>query len=225
MDREQAADGNLVYLTKDRDVWIDKKKNQVVMKGKIAVREGNLEMFACPQGTKEHESIVAVATKAFPVHAALIALGAKPGSPSKFADNKFTPASGTEIDVLVRWKDDDQKQHEARGQDWIRNMKTGKPLEAGWVFGGSVFRMDPETKEKYYYADGGDFICVANFPTAMMDLPFESPKDWSAHVFEPFTEHIPAHGTDVELILSPHPEKAKTDDHGKTPEKSDRPTP
>ena len=56
-------------------------------------------------------------------------------------------------------------------------MKTGKALEYPWVLGGSVFREDPDTKEKYFYADSGDFICVANFPTAMLDLPIESPKD------------------------------------------------
>src|SRR5205814_1960643 len=67
-EHEQSADGNIVYLTKQHDAWIDKKHKQVVMQGKIAVREGNLEMFACPQGTKEHESIVATAAKAFPAH-------------------------------------------------------------------------------------------------------------------------------------------------------------
>ena len=84
-------DGNLVYYTKRNDVWVDKKNKQVVMQGKIAVREGNLEMFACPQGTKEHESIVATSSKAFPVFVALLALGAKPGHPSKYADGKLLP--------------------------------------------------------------------------------------------------------------------------------------
>ncbi len=222
---ETSADGNIVYLNKEHNVWIDKKNKQVVMKGKIAVREGNLEMLACPQGTKEHESIVAVETRAFPVHAALIALGAKMGHPSKFADDKFTPASGSEIDVRIRWKGDDGKEHEARGQDWIRNMKTGKALEYPWVFGGGIIRVDPDTKEQNYSAEGGDFICVANFPTAMMDLPIESPRDWSAHVFEPFTEHIPPRDTSVELILSPKPEKEKSDDRPKPSDQLPHPTP
>jgi hypothetical protein len=222
---ETAADGNIVYLNKEHNVWIDKKNKQVVMKGKIAVREGNLEMLACPAGTKEHESIVAVETRAFPVHAALIALGAKVGHPSKFADDKFTPASGSEIDIRIRWKGDDGKDHEARGQDWIRNMKTGKSLEYPWVFGGGIIRVDPDTKEQNYSAEGGDFICVANFPTAMMDLPIESPRDWSAHVFEPFTEHIPPRDTSVELILSPKPDKEKSDDHPKSPDQLPHPTP
>src|SRR6266403_362728 len=43
------ADKNIVYLTEERDVWVDKSHKWIVMKGKITVREGNLEMFACPQ--------------------------------------------------------------------------------------------------------------------------------------------------------------------------------
>jgi hypothetical protein len=215
-EEEKKGDPNIVYFNPQHDLWLDKANKQVVMKGKIAVREGNLEMFACPQGTKEHESIVAVSTKALPVHAALLAAGAKPGHPAKFGDT-FTPASGTEIEVLVRWTDEKGAKQQARGQDWIRNMKTGKPLEYPWVFGGSGFQTDPDTGEKYYYADAGDFICVANFPTAMLDLPIESPKAWEEHLFEPFTEHIPARATDVELVLTPKSDQAPAKDDPKQP--------
>jgi hypothetical protein len=203
-----AADANgIVYLSPQHDLWIDKKMHAVAMTGKIAVRQGNLEMLACPQGTKEHESIVAVATKAAPVHAALLFLGAKPGHPSKF-DDKFHPASGPEVQVLIRWTDTKGEKHEADGRTWIRNVKTGKSLEYPWVFGGSGFQVDPDTHEKYYNADGGDFICVANFPTAMMDLPIESPKAWEEHLFEPFTDRIPPKDTAVELVLIPKLDKS-----------------
>jgi hypothetical protein len=209
------ADANIVYLSLEHDLWVDKKQNEVVMKGKIAVREGNLEMLACPEGTKEHESIVAVSTKARPVHAALLARGAKEGHPSRYDSKtqKFTPASGSEIEVFIRWTDDKGK-HEARGQDWIRNIKTHKALEYPWVLGGSILRAD-DNGETFYEADYGDFICVANFPTAMMDLPIDSPKAWEDHLFEPYTERIPPRGTAVELALKPKPEKAPTD--GKPP--------
>ena len=212
-----AGDANIVYLTKEHDLWIDKKQHEVVMKGKIAVREGNLEMLACPEGTKEHESIVAVSTKARPVHAALLALGAKVGHPSRYDSKtaKFTPASGSEIGVFIRWTDDKGK-HEARGQDWIRNIKTHKALEYPWVFGGSILRVE-DNGEKYYEADYGDFICVANFPTAMMDLPIDSPKAWEDHLFEPFTERIPPKGTAVELVLKPKLEKGPADSKTEAP--------
>jgi hypothetical protein len=202
-----AGDKNIVYLTEERDVWINKQDKQVVMKGKIAVREGNLEMFACPQQSKEYESIIAVAArKVENVHAALLALGAKPGHPAKY-DTQFHPPTGSQIEVTVRWTDKEGKQHEARGQDWIRNLKTGKPLEYQWVFAGSRFQENSETGEKRYSANDGDFISVVNFADSMLDLAFESPKDWSEHVFEPFTDRIPPKGTDVEVVLTPKPDK------------------
>ena len=212
--RPAAADGksenddmNIVYLTKDRDLWIDKKQKQIVMKGIVAVREGNLEMFACPQQSKEYESIVAVAPRDMAaVHAALLALGAKPGHPAKF-NEKFIPADGTQIDVAVRWTDKEGKKHESPAQDWVRNMKTGKALEYLWVFAGSGFFVDPDSKEQRYLANDGDFICVVNFSDAMLDLSIESPKAWSEHVFEPFTQRIPPKGTEVELVLTPKIEK------------------
>ena len=119
----------------------------------------------------------------------------------------MTPASGTEIEVFIRWTDDKGK-HEARGQDWIRNIKTHKALEYPWVFGGSILVAN-DNGTKYYEADGGDFICVSNFPDSMMDLPIDSPKAWADHLFEPFTDRIPPKGTAVELVLKPKLEKAK----------------
>ena len=208
-----AADANgIVYLDKDKHLWIDKNKHLVGMTGKVAVRQGNLEMLACPAGTKDYESIVAVDTKAAPVHAALLAVGAKAGHPMRWDDKaqKLYPAAGTEVQVLIRWTDKNDKQQEADGRSWVRNMKTGKELEYPWVFGGSGFQKNPETGEQYYDADGGDFICVANFPTAMMDLPIDSPKAWEDHLFEPFTDRLPPKGTKVELLLVPKLDK-KTD--------------
>ncbi len=48
----------------DGKVWLDTKNKRVVLEGEVCLREGQLEMFACLKGTKEHESIVAVPTKA-----------------------------------------------------------------------------------------------------------------------------------------------------------------
>ena len=56
-------------------------------------------------------------------------------------------------------------------------MKTKKAMTYPWVFAGSEFYVDEETKKTYYMAEAGDFICVSNFPDAMMDLPIESTSD------------------------------------------------
>jgi hypothetical protein len=51
-------------------------------------------------------------------------------------------------------------------------------------------------------ADGGDFLCVSNFPTAMLDVPVSSSAKGSL-LFQAFTERIPREKTKVRLVLIP----------------------
>ncbi len=192
-------------LQPDADVWIDPKNKRVVMDGVVCLRAGTLEMLACIKGTKEHESILAIDTKAYPVHAALLAVGAKAGSPVRFQP-KYEPATGTPVDITLVWKDEQGKEHHARAQDWIRNLRTRKPFEYSWVFAGSGFFED-EDGQKHYLAEGGDFICVSNFPGAMLDVPVESSQGTADLLFEAYTEHIPPRGTKVRMVLTPRLEK------------------
>jgi hypothetical protein len=189
-------------LMKDYDVWIDPAHKRIVVDGSVCLREGQLEMFACPRGTKEHESIVAVDTLAYAVHAGLLAVGAEAGTPVQYQP-AYKPATGTEVDVQVVWRDKNGNVHRNRAQDWIRNIKTGKPMEHPWVFAGSGFWQDKTTGTKSYLAESGDFICVSNFPSAMLDLPVESSQSNEELLYEAFTEHIPPIGTRVRLVLTP----------------------
>jgi hypothetical protein len=63
-------------------------------------------------------------------------------------------------------------------------------------------RFDPKAPP-IYAANDGDVICVANFESAMMDLPIASSADNDALDFEAFTERIPPEGTSVVVILEP----------------------
>ena len=69
------------------------------------------------------------------------------------------------------------------------------PLDVDWVFAGSIFTPDPfDTKAPpLYAANDGDVICLANFETAMLDLPILSSKDVGGGdlVFEAWTDRIP----------------------------------
>jgi hypothetical protein len=188
-------------LVPDQDVWIDVANHRVVLDGTICLREGQLEMFACPKGTKEHESVVAVETKMYVVHAALLAVGAQPGKPVEFQPT-YKSATGAEIEVGLIWNDTDGV-HRERAQNWVRNIRTGKPLEYPWVFAGSGFWVDETTGEKSYLAESGDFICVSNFPSAMLDLPVESSQANENLVYQAYTERIPPLGTRVRLVLTP----------------------
>jgi len=192
----------IIRMTKDYDLWIDPKRKLVIVDGQVCLREGQLEMFACPRGSKEHESIVSVNSKAQYVHAALMAVGAQPGKPVSF-DPSYRPASGPVVDVYVLWEDEAGKKNRVRAQQWIKDVKTEREMSHPWVFAGSALWTDETTEQQYYQADGGDFICVSNFPTAMLDLPVASSQDNQDLLFTAWTERIPPLGTKVRLVLVP----------------------
>lgn len=189
-------------LAPDANVWIDLPNKQLVLGGEVALRRGPLELLACLKNSKEHEAVFAVQTKAYVVHAGLLAIGAKSGNPAKFVP-EYTPARGTEIEILVEWTDADGKKQKKDAREFVKNAKTGKAMEFPWVFGGSGFWTDPADGKRYYQAEDGDLICISNFPSAMLDVPVESSNANSALLFEAFTENIPPAKTQVLIYLKP----------------------
>lgn len=78
-----------------------------------------------------------------------------------------------------------------------------REMEADWVFAGSAFVRDEETKQEFYLAEEGDLICVANFPSATIDVAIQSSADAGGLMFEAWTEHIPPKGTPVTIEIIP----------------------
>jgi hypothetical protein len=203
----------LKRLSPESSVWVDTKNKHVVIDGEVCLTRGQLEMFACPRDTKEHESVVSIHGKAYIVHAALLAVGAEVGKPVQF-DPQYVPASGTRIDIHCFWTDKQGNKKQAPAQQWIRNLKTKKAMEYHWVFAGSGFWTDENTGKKHYLGDAGDFICVSNFPSATLDLPVKSSQDNDNLLFEAFTENIPPRGTKVTIVLVPRLEKSAATNAG-----------
>ena len=195
-------------------LWVDVKRKRIYLNGYVALRDGPLEMFACGVGTKEHESVVAVLPKASQVHAALLAIGASPGTPVKF-DPKFVPATGQRIRVWVAWRDDQHKFRCVDARRWIRD-DSDQPMNVDWVFAGSSEWTDPRDNITYYQADGGDMICVSNFSTAMMDVPELSSAEGDDLIYRPNTPEIPSRYTPVRLILVPIPIPPETSTDAET---------
>jgi hypothetical protein len=189
-----------------KNVWLDNENKRVGMKAKVVLREGALEMLVCLKHTKEHESILAVDAPATLVHTQLVLAGAVPGKPVQFFPD-YRPATGQEIEIELEWKDENGKTHHALAQEWVKNHATGKQLEYPWIFGGSQFAPDG-----YYLAESGDLICVANFPSATLDLPVQSTDSDAQLLFEAFTDRIPPLGTEVTVYLKPVKKEANPPD-------------
>jgi hypothetical protein len=212
-------------LSPRHPVWVDLKDKSVIVDGQISLTKGMLEMFACTRNTKEHESIVSADTKAFLVHTGLLTVGAEAGHPARFQP-KYEPPEGTEIEIVIQWKDDKGKMRSVRAQDWIRDIRTQKPMTYPFVFGGSMFWKDPETGKQHYQAEGGDFVCVSNFGTAMIDIPIKSSQSNEDLGFEAFTERIPPLGAPVRMVFKPKlkAEKEKKGEGGVPKAEGTKPT-
>ena len=256
-------------LNKAGTVLLDVKGKKLLLKSEVVLREGLLEMLVCLKGSKEHESILSVDTKAQIIHAGLLALGAKVGSPVRWQP-EFQAATGQPIDIFFTWTDEDGKLHRDTAQSWVRHatrryfvekldpppagfklpadtdlkwdernrellwyghmseaqrdevLKISKdakfqkaiqsfykntqirPMDANWVFAGSYFQTDEKTGEKFYQAESGDLICVANFASATLDISATSSATNDDLMFEAYTERIPPAGTKVTIELVPN---------------------
>lgn len=116
---QEQAEPILVPLNKEGTVLIDKENRRLLLKTKVCLREGVLEMLLCPKQTKEHESILTIDAQASVIHAGLLALGAEQGRPVSFVP-EFRPPEGQRIEIFVSWEDQDGKKHRRRAQEWVR---------------------------------------------------------------------------------------------------------
>ena len=276
-DEKPAAPAKLQPLNKQGTVLLDKTNKRLLLKGRICLKKGALELLACLKQTKEHEAIVSVDTKAYVVHAGLLALDAEQGKPVEF-DPQFKPPTGQQIDIFVEWTDPKGQTHRVPAQELIRYVtlrfygekleklppdvklneradelrfdaknkellwygpmseetkkrylamtqdqafqkciesfytrSQSRKMDAHWVFAGSGFYQDEQTKEKYYRAEDGDLICVANFSSATLDIATRSGNGAEELLFEAWTERLPEVDTPVTIELIPVVAKAKAD--------------
>lgn len=188
-------------------LWFDPDGKRLVLRARVALRDGPLEHLLCLKGTKEHEAVLATPAPPRRIHAGLILTGAEPGHPIRFLP-KFIPPSGSPIGIELHWTEEG-KPRRADAREWVKDERAGTALTTDWVFAGSELYVDPTTKETIYAADDGDLITVANFASSILDLPFASTADDAGRTFVANTERIPPKGTPVTLFLRPRPDSAR----------------
>ena len=139
---------------------------------------------------KGWEAIVRTTVDARLIHAALLAAGAKPGSPVQFVnpmtnEEEYKPASGTEVRVLVHYRKGG-KLHTHPAQEWIWDHKKKATIPHQWVFAGSIFIKDPENPnaKPHYGANAGDIFSISNFPYSTLEFPVPISKDEAQLTYE-----------------------------------------
>jgi hypothetical protein len=189
------------------------KTKRVLVAAEVALRDGPLEMFVCKQHTKEHESVLSIDVKAQFIHAALVACGAKPGTPVQFVNprtgqEEYKPATGSKIKVSVYYVKNGKSTTDL-AQDWILEVAKKKPMPHPFVFAGSRLVKNPDLPDDpaIYTADLGEVISVSNKRDSMLEVPVKSTDVDADLLFAANTEKIPPTGSKVWLILEPEAEK------------------
>jgi hypothetical protein len=199
----EPAEGKKVKVGQNVYLEVLPGSRRVLIDAEVCLREGALEQLLTRKNKKEHEAILTADIDARKVHEALILARAKEGTPVRWLP-RFRPPTGTPVKITLAYESKGRKVA-VPARSWVKNVKTGKELESDWVFAGSMLVEDPldKTAPKHYLANDGDVICVANFDTAMLDVPIQSSKDDAERGYEAWTERIPPVGTRVRLILEP----------------------
>jgi len=183
-------------------------KRRVIVSGSICLTKGPLELLMTRKNTKEHEAVITADVDAYKLHSALLATGAKQGQPVQYQP-KYVLPTGQEIKITVVWEEKGQRK-EIDGREWVRDANSKKTLATNWVFAGSRLIPNPLDPNKLIYlANDGDLVCVANFESALLDIPVKSSKDNTELSWEANTEKIPPVGTAVAVIFEPIPAKKK----------------
>ncbi len=144
-----------------------------------------LEVLACSPDTRAHETLVVTSVKGSHVHAAMLLVGLKPGTPGRWTleNNQLKPVDPTGDRVSLRYVyvDKTGATVEQDPLEWVVRVKEkgsfaasearlakeqGRPAP-GWVFAGSRFvkRTGEDGREREVYdADGsGTIIGLTTF--------------------------------------------------------------
>lgn len=207
------------------------KQRIVDLEAVICLDQGPLELIACGRGTKEHESIVALSSRAMHIHTALLLIGAVNGHPAMRRPKpeeetvwESVPPSGDAVEVWLVIPDVAGRSQERPISDFVVRTRErvdevdGKTLNSPqdrerlgkgqaeslpnrFLFAGSELR-DVKSGPRQYLADlSGDYISIATFGDELLCLPFVESKANDVLSWQIKPKSLPKVGTKVTLRL------------------------
>ncbi len=165
-----------------------------------------LEFFCCLNGTNEHESVLRTGVRPSDLHAALLAIGLKPGAPMSYSEatKKWLPPHGPPLRLTVEFEKDG-KTISYPAYRWLRDVKTKKECKAfSWVFCGSRIMKDG----RYAADDTGYIVSIVNFDFVMIDIPEFASSNNDLLEWERNADLMPEKGTKVRLVIEPTGQEA-----------------
>ena len=202
-------DKNIVRFDNGVTVYLEKDERVEAEAEMLGGQSRLLEFLAVTSSGPVHEALLRIYGKAYDIHQGLELLGLKCGT--KKLEFRGDPADpdGPKVDVSVKFKDKDGKKQETPIHEWLYNVETKKPMEAGpWIFTGSISEFREELNRDIYLADQmSTVIALWHDPSCLLDNPREGGA--RADVYAPNQQAgaMPAPRSVVQLVFRPHKEK------------------
>lgn len=212
---------NALQKLKFPGVAINVQERCVDVESSVCLHRGALELVACTKGTKEHESIVAIEAKPRHIHAALLLLGTKPGSPAsrqQLGDQAERwldiPPHGGPVDVFLVLKDNEGTLVEHPISDFMAsaNKRSGGSAFADqkarvpphtFLFAGSVLDGNGPGPRRYQSDESGNVISLSTFGDELLCQPAIHSQESAALLWQVNATSLPAVGSRVTLRLRP----------------------
>ena len=202
-------------------VAINIQERCVDVESSVCLHRGALELVACTRGTKEHESIVVIDARPMHIHAALLLLGAKAGSPAtrkQLVDQAErwidVPPNGGPVDVFLLLKGKDGRIVERPISDFIAPSSKSSDDSASadkearfpthtFLFAGSILYGNGQGPRRYLSDESGNVISLSTFGDELLCLPEIHSQDNDALMWQVNATNLPAVGSNVILRLRP----------------------
>ena len=200
-------------------VQVDPEKRLIHIDAKVAPRKIEdprykqiypIEVVACwpfPKGQKAHETVVTIEAMPSDVHAALVKLGLKPGTP--VLGQGKTPPQGPACKIYLEIPDAAGTPRKVPLDRTLMDKRTGKPFPKSvtWRFTGSVrTKPDPNSDMTVYGADQtGTLITI--FPVTNQSVFQTNLTMEYEHLMQLETNPrvLPKVGTPVKLVIEVPP--------------------
>lgn len=221
-------------LLKVGKVRLFRKDGRVEIDGRIAVQKRAVELFACAEGGKVHETVLILDCKPSNLNLALLLLGLDDGGqvrdkvrvrvdgkevekemlvengPRYFGDPR--KPHGDRLIARVRWQDgESRKIREVRAEEMVYNVSRQKTMrKVGWIFTGSRWVTNPNTGRKEFAADHSKTLMTTyHDPNTVLENPMKT--GGNDEMYHANSLVVPPRGTPVTLVLTLPTEEEKAE--------------
>lgn len=206
INSERALNETAIRIAQDiyriGNVTIYRATDTLTLPGRVNMQQGLIELFACTEYGKTHESVLILDVQPIHLQTALLALGLTYGRNLAYQGDPTTPV-GDGVEVTVSWELDGET-YGHRAEDMVFDVSSSRTMpRTHWVFTGSRF-----LGTQFAAQADGSLIATFNDPNAILNNPLETGGNDEVYEANPII--VPPPGTQVRVTLKALPRDRRT---------------